>query len=195
MLGTEDARAGGRLERRGLSDPELCVEDLGGAGGELPELGDARALDGCGRAIRRAARRFVRHRLAALQGCLAAHVGCEKKVTNRAECEQRAAESCAGRVARLAGDAPRLGAAIERGCADVDFAVARAPHGGNVGALARRCAVLGVPELGSLADYGRCLARAHACVVDDVVRYEAPRAAEWLGGWPAPGDACPGAPD
>jgi hypothetical protein len=195
MVGTEDARAGARIERGGLADPQLCVEDLGGAGPDLPELADARALDGCGRAIRRSARRFVRHRLAALQGCLAARVGCAKKVTDRAECEERAAESCAGRVARLAVDPSQLGTAIERGCGDLDFALARDPNGGNVGALAGRCAALGVPELGSLADYGQCLARAHACVVDDVVRYEAPRAAEWLGRWPAPGGACPGAPD
>jgi hypothetical protein len=191
LVETEDPRAGARLARGGLSDAQLCVDDLGGADPGLPELADARALDACSRAVRRAARRFVRHRLVALQGCVAARAGCLKKGTGREECERRAAEGCAARVARLAVDRPRFAAALERGCAELDFALTRDPNGGNVAALAGRCAELGVPELRSLADYEQCLARAHACAVDDVVRYEAPRAAEWIGTWPAPSGACP----
>ena len=45
--------------------------------------------------------------------------------------------------------------------------------------------------LDSLADYARCLAARHACAIDEMVRFEAPRADEWIGTWPGAPGTCP----
>jgi hypothetical protein len=57
------------------------------------------------------------------------------------------------------------------------------------------CSAYGVPALDSLGDYVQCLARRHACATDELLRFEAPRADEWVGPWPAPAGACPAEPE
>jgi hypothetical protein len=110
-------------------------------------------------------------------------------------CEQRAGETCAARTDRLAIDPQRLVEAIDRACGGLDFTLVRSTAAGNLVALESRCAALGIPDLGTLAAYEECLARQHACDVDDLLRYQAPHSGEWVGAWPAPGGACPGAVD
>jgi hypothetical protein len=118
------------------------------------------------------------------------------KATSRREaCEQRARETCDARKNRLAVDPQRLVAAIERGCGALDFALVRGIAGANVGALASRCAALGIPDVSTLAAYEQCVTRQHACAVDDLLRFEAPRSPEWIGAWPSPGGDCPDATD
>lgn len=185
---------GARLACAGRRDADLCVADLGGPDPDAPELAEARAIDACGRAVRRAARRFARHRLAVLQSCLAADAGCAA-AADRDACRQRARVRCAARVAQLAPDPALLGAAIARGCGALDFALAREPAAANLGALASACVALGGPEPRSFAEHAQCLARSEACSIDDVLRAAIVEAAAGLGGWPAPGGACPGAPD
>jgi len=58
----------------------------------------------------------------------------------------------------------------------------RQPYGANLGALAAECALFGVPGpgLGTFADYKQCLLRQHTCGVEELLRFEVPRAAELL---------------
>jgi hypothetical protein len=168
----------------------LCIADVGGADPAAPPLENARAVDGCMRAVRRAGRAFARHRLATLQSCLAAHAACLKPSANGA-CAARAEQTCAARKARLGGDEARLSSSVRRACAALDFAVLRSEAGANLDGEAARCASFGVPALQSLADYEQCIARQHACAVDELLRFQAPRADDWIGGWPAPAVACP----
>ncbi len=187
---TEEPRAGARLRQGGGAGGDTCIDDLGGPDPEAPALDDGRAIEACNRALHRAGRRFAGHRLASLQSCLAARASCLKSSVGREACERRAAATCQTRRDRLAADEERLASTIDRACAGLDFAILAAEAGANVGALRPTCAALGVPDLASLADYERCLARHHACAVDDLLRFQAPRALEWIGGWPSPGGAC-----
>ncbi len=192
---TEEARTGARLARGGLAGGDVCVDDLGGADPDAPDAADAHAFDGCTRAVRLAGRRFLRHRMTTLQGCVAAHASCLKATSGAEACEARAIEACNARIARLADDPARFIATVDRGCHGVDFAALRAADGGNVAALASRCADLGVPALDSLAAYEQCILREHACAVDTLLASEAPRSTEWLTASPAPGGHCPGSSD
>ena len=134
-----------------------------------PENPDARALDACSRAVRRAGRRFATHRLAHLQSCLAAHASCLKHDVRPRGVRASAPTRPAPRARRASPAMPaRLAATIERGCGGLDFdARARRGRCQPRRLWRRRCAALGVPALASLADYEQCLARQHACAVDD----------------------------
>lgn len=192
LVATEDPRTGARLARGGALATGLCIADVGGAGREASELAETRALEACGRTLRRAARTFTRRRLASLQRCVAAEAACLGAPAQGA-CRARAAASCGARSARLDADGPRLAATITRGCGALDFALVRSEIGLHLGATAE-CAAYGVPALDSLDDYVRCLAGRHACAIDEIVRFEAPRADEWVATWPTVG-ACPAEPD
>ncbi len=192
LVETEEPRLGARIGRGGMAGADVCVADLGGPDPEGPELTEARALDGCSRAIRRAGRRFVRHRVSTLQSCLVTHTSCLRTASGRDACHERARVTCDARKTRLAADPDRLAATIERGCGGIDMTLVRASAGVNLEALEARCAELGVPSLGTIAAYAQCLAHEHACGVDEILRYEAPRSDGWLGAWPPPGGVCPG---
>ncbi len=188
-VATEDPRAGARLARGGALAMGLCVADVGGGAREGAELAETRALEACSRTIRRAARTLTRRRLAGLQRCVAAEATCLAAPANVA-CRVRAAAACRARTARFAADGTRLAATIERGCGALDFALLRSEIGLHLGATAG-CAAHGVPALDALADYVRCLAGRHTCATDEMVRFEAPRADEWIGTWPAAPGTCP----
>jgi hypothetical protein len=54
--------------------------------------------------------------------------------------------------------------------------VLRQPNAANLDGSAAECAQFGVPALGDLEQYKQCVFQQHECRVEELLRFEAPRA-------------------
>jgi hypothetical protein len=177
-------RTGELLRVAGVpSEARACLADYGGDGAGIGDPRTAgKAVDQCAAALRKAGSRFLGATLKGLQKCVALIVTCVQRKPGDDVCLAKAARKCDATFAKLAGADDALGTAIGRRCgpAALPFVNAATPTGLNVDALADLCAVYGVAPLDSLAQYGICVARQHQCLAEELLRFEAPRAAELL---------------
>ncbi len=178
LLAVEEPRAGQLIALvDGSLAGDACLPILGGTDSD----GQAGAqLLRCGLRIKRVARRMVARRLAALARCASAAFGCLQTEQGDERCYRRVRTRCDRAVARIDTDASALGPAIAKECGGIDFALLHSPAGAHLAGLAAECAARGVSDLATLGDYQLCLYRHHACIVEDILRFESPRVEEML---------------
>jgi hypothetical protein len=190
-------RVGELLAFLGLAlDPGSCLPSFGGSGDGLGDpTGAGKAFDACDKTLVATGAKLLDKRIKTFTKCVDLVFACLQKKPGDDECLVAAETKCDAAVAKLDKDQAKLGGAIAKKCGtpELAFAILAAPLGGNVEGLASMCADLGVDPLASLADYQTCLLRRHACVVDDLLQLEAPRAAELLAivGRTTGGAGCP----
>jgi hypothetical protein len=197
VFGVHVPRVGELLAFLGLAvDPESCLPSFGGSGDGLGDpSGTGKAFDACDKTLVATGAKLLDKRIKTFAKCVDLVFACLQKKPGDDECLVAAETKCDAAMAKLDKDQEKRGAAIGKKCgaSEIAFAILAAPLGGNLEALASLCADLGVDPLASLADYQSCLLRRHACVVDDLLQLEAPRAAELLAivGRTAGGESCP----
>ncbi len=142
-------------------------------------LGKAVAV--CGGTLTKAGRTFAGAVAKGLGGCIDKVSACIQSKPGDAKCLGKAATACDAAVAKLAAARTKLGATVDKKCADtglLPFATLAAAAALNLDALADDCAALGVGPLASLDDYIACVRRQHECSVADALRATLPRTAE-----------------
>ncbi|MEB2283139.1 MAG: SBBP repeat-containing protein [Myxococcales bacterium] len=155
-----------------------------GAGAHLGAA--AKAAVKCQKAITKAAAKLASARMKTFQKCAAAVMTCVQVKPADAKCRAKASAACAKLVAKLtatgSGAASKLAAAVGKGCGKAPLTVtdANAVAGLGFDAAAGECAALEAPPLGSLAALADCVARRHACRVDQMLENELPRLREIL---------------
>ena len=141
----------------------------------------AKAAAACQKAILKAGSGFGGTRLQSLEACVAGASGCVQLKPGDAACLTKAGGACAKQTAKLASQELKLTTAIDAKCTTAMLAALQGADGLNFDALAVECATLGTGGVGTLPDYEECLLRQHECGVEDMLRFEAPRAEELLG--------------
>jgi hypothetical protein len=172
-----------------------CLEDRGGTGESPPDAAAGRAVARCVASVDKAGAKLAATAQSQLGGCLTALLRCARAPSADPACGEAARERCDGGSLRVARAESRLLATLARRCArtPLGFDGLASAAGANLAALAGECTALGT-GVSSLADYGQCLLRHHVCQVEDVVRFDVPRAAELLAQIerPASSGYCPG---
>lgn len=155
-----------------------------GAGAGLSDA--AKAAVKCQRAITKAGTKLASARFKTFQKCAAAVTTCIQVKPSDAKCRTKAGATCTKQLAKLSaagsGAAAKLAAAIGKGCGKAPLTVADvlAAPGLAFDARAGECAALEAPPSGSLAALADCVARHHACRVDQMLENELPRLRELL---------------
>jgi len=197
MLSTEVARTGELLRVLGTDlGARSCVDDLGGAGVGLGDPREGKALDKCQRGSASAAAAFATATLKRLQKCVDVVFTCIQTKPNDPSCLPRARLACERQLAKLTGDAAKLRTGIDRKCATAALAMLKSTTGLNLTDLLATCTPYGITQIDMLGDYTECLLHQHTCVAEEMLLFEAPRAAELLGivGQSLPGGPCPRTP-
>ena len=181
MIALQVPRAPELLALIGISlGSDTCLDGVDPTGG-LGNAGDSgRAVTRCTRAIQRAATRFASARLGALGRCVRGIYTCVERKVGDTGCIVHARERCDRDFENIDTDSVLVGPAIVKACGQIDPTVLRAENGAAFDKLAAACAARGVSELGTLSDYQLCLFRQHACLVEDLARFESPRIEELL---------------
>jgi hypothetical protein len=183
LFQTHEPRAEEMLELLGLDlGEDSCLEDREGEGEPIedPELG--RPLAKCQGALRKASTGFVARKLKQMAGCLRLLFGCAQNEPGDDECVDSATSKCDKAFASVEKEVLKLGAIVGKSCGTLPIAALTEPDGLGADVLLPVCVTLGVDGIGSAHDYGNCVVRQHECAVDDIVRFQAPRAAEMLAG-------------
>jgi hypothetical protein len=142
---------------------------------------EAKAIDKCQRAIDKGAASFVATKLKSLRSCFDALFRCIQRKPEDDACLQKAVRTCDKTLLRVAAQAAKLRAAIDRGCAQdaIPFASLITANGADLGELTAPCAAHGI-AIDSLRHYEDCLLAHLECAAEEQMRVAAPRAAELL---------------
>lgn len=160
--------------------PDVCLDDFGGDGEHVDDAATGKALDKCGKAIAKAAAGFAAKRLGSLEKCADAVFNCVQVQGGTDACRGKARTACEKEFGNFATEDAKLRAAVDKGCTAIDITTLRAARGVNLAASEAKCAAVGVPDVGTLAEYEQCLLQHHACEVADLLRFESPRAEDLL---------------
>ncbi len=161
---------------------DTCFADHGTGGGAAGSVDLGKTLEKCAGAVKKAGRAFAAARLRGFAACAQKVFTCVQRKQEDPDCIAKASKSCIASIGKANAAAAKVAPAIEKRCSGtiVAFNTLKSAAGANLGALATECAAYGVPSLTTLADYESCIIAQHACVADDLLRYEAPRAAALL---------------
>jgi hypothetical protein len=164
-----------------LRDGFGCLTVHAGPGaGVVDTQGVGKALVKCVGAMRKAGTRFVSKKLRSLERCVDAVFVCEQSKRDDAKCPPKASATCVKAFAQIADEEQKLQASVAAACPAELYAKLRGVLGANLDVLAAECARYGVADLGTAVDigaYAQCLARQHECRVEELMEFEAPRAA------------------
>jgi hypothetical protein len=181
LFALEMPRARQLLSAFGVPVP-ACLEGVGGAALDVGDVDVGKALEKCQKAIKKAGRAFAAKKLKSLQKCVDAVFGCVQLAVDAAAfpaCLAKARGACDKEFAKIGGAAAAIAPAIDKKCAGLGAPLFDGA-GLDLDAVTADCAALDVAALGTLADYEECLFRQHECLVEDLLAFEAPRAAELL---------------
>ncbi|HEY2385783.1 MAG TPA: choice-of-anchor tandem repeat NxxGxxAF-containing protein [Candidatus Binatia bacterium] len=181
--------------------PSDALDALGclpanGSGGDLgAPKGAGKAVTACEVTLAKVGDALVAKVEKSLTACVGAVYACVTEKPGDAPCITKAQTGCAKDFTAIGDATTAFEGALAKSCAApaLAFADLAGPDGANVQVLAADCAALGVATLTSPTDYSRCLERRVACVAEDLVRFEAPRAGEMLAlvGHPLQSPFCP----
>ncbi len=183
MFDVEEPRSRELLDLAGVSlASSTCLVDHGGTGAGAGSADLGKALEKCAGAIKKAGRAFAAARLKGFSSCAQRVFTCVQKKQEDPACIAKASDACTGAIAKANAAVAKLAPAIDKRCAGtiVAFNTLKSDVGANLGALTAECAAFGVPALNNLAQYESCVLAQHACSADDLLRFEAPRAASLL---------------
>jgi hypothetical protein len=163
-----------------LANLSGCLGDHPGSGaGVLDTDAVGKPLDKCQKAIRKAGAKFVTNKLKSLQGCVDTIFTClETKPADAACITQKAVGKCSKALVKVATEEAKLRDTIDKKCAQalVAYDTLRQADASNLDALATECARFGVSDLSTLEQYKNCLVQQNECRVEELLRFEAPRA-------------------
>ncbi len=171
-----------------------CLLDLGGAGNVADPKAIGKPLDKCQTLAKKAAAGFTAAKLKGLGSCATTIFACIQTKPGDTKCTGKAAAKCATAITgAIPAAAAKVDAKIAAGCGAI-FAEAGAANAIHVDALATSCQDVGVGALASAGDWARCVTRRHACAVEGMQPFLAPRFAALLAdlGQSATSDFCPG---
>jgi hypothetical protein len=160
------------------ADPDCPAPADGGGQGIGGAAG--RDLARCALALRKAGPRYAGRRVLRLQKCVAAASKCVQRKPGDGACLDRAGATCAKERAAFGLDESVVVAAVEKSCGGLALADVRAAAGLGFAAEDAPCLSEGAAAPATIADLAACLQRGHACRADQIVGFEAPRAAELL---------------
>jgi hypothetical protein len=188
LVGNRIPRAA-ELFRFAGRDPDVELPCLGTAGdGNGANVGaKAKAAVKCQQGITKAGAKFAGARQKTVQKCADAVAKCLQTKPGDAKCRTKAGTTCAKLFAKLTaagkGAAAKLAAAITKSCTKAPLVLADVLGGAglDVDALTVECLALGGANPASLADVADCIARRHACRVDQMLERATPRLRELLG--------------
>jgi hypothetical protein len=198
LFTVEEPRAGELVVRAGMDLGQFpCLANFNGGGsvGNPKHLG--RALMRCEATIKKAGRKFVTKKLGSLEKCVDGVFRCLTSKPGDALCLGKAQNTCDKEFVKIETETGKLGLAVDKKCAAIDFgAVLSEPSGAQLAAPATECAMFGVPALDTYGAYKECLMRQHECRVEELLRFEAPRAPQMLasGGQVPQSSFCPTPP-
>ena len=184
IFAVQEPRARELLDLVGLTPPPTsCLPDYGGTGEDVGNVNVGGAIAKCEDAIKVVGRKFARTKLKRLEKCVNAVFSCVQTKPNDAGCLQKADTKCDKQFAQFAADEEKIAPAIEKRCSvgQIAYDVLRAADAANLDALAAECALYGVPDVATLANFELCVFRQHACRVEELMRFQAPRIEEMLG--------------
>lgn len=187
ILDVEEPRAKELLRVAGVAPASvaalLCLRDRGGDGADLgAPLGAGKAVTTCESRVTKAGNAFVAKRLKRLASCVGAVFACVTTKPGVDACLGKAHAACDKAFTALDAAAATFAGMVTQACGPpaVAFAVVQAAAGADVAPLASDCGTLGVASLAAPADLATCLVRRHVCEVEELLRFEAPRAASLL---------------
>ena len=178
-----------------------CLPDHAGTGAGVNDpSGTGKAITKCTATLQKAATAFVKAKLGSLAKCVNTVLAC-RQLKPGVACLTKASDTCDKAFTKIASATTKLVSAVDKSCTEsvIAYASLRTTNAANLAALATECAAHGVANLDTLAQYETCLFRQHECRVEDLLRFEAPRAAELLqavghelrSGFCPPRGACP----
>jgi hypothetical protein len=157
----------------------LSAEPLGAQA--LPDPARAKALDKCHILLERTGAKFAVKKLKALEKCVDGVHKCLQTKPGDARCISQARERCEEQLPVAAAEEAKLVDVVVRKCGS-DLAVADLidPAGLDFESLRNVCEQQFGIALDDLAGVGTCLARQHACELEKMFTFAAPRAASLL---------------
>jgi cysteine-rich repeat protein len=193
LLEVQEPRAMELMRFAGVNATALlpCLVDHGGNGENLNDpKGAGKAVESCEKTIKKTGIKFVSKKLKSLQKCADAVFTCVQTKPGETKCMDKANATCTKELDKIAQEEAKIGPAIDKKCADseIAYAVLGASNAANLDALAMECALYGVGSLSTLADYKQCVFQQHECRVEELVRFEVPRAEELFGALTPPVD-------
>lgn len=165
------------------ADAQFPCLGAGSGGGDRDDR--AKAVVKCQGAIAKAAVKFASARAKTVQKCAASLHACVQVKPTDAKCRTKAGAGCVKQFAKLTapgkGAAAKLSAAVTKSCtkAPLTLADVLATNGAGFDLLGGECTALD-GGLGSIAGLADCVARRHACRVDQMLENELPRIRELL---------------
>jgi hypothetical protein len=182
LVGLEIPRAPELLAAVGLDPasaaPCLPATPAGSAAG-LGEAAGAKQAVKCQKALAKAALAFAVGRQSAAEKCAVSGYACVLAGATPA-CLAKTRAVCAGPFAKLAGHDAKLRAALAKACTSLAPAELLGPTGIAFGERGGACGARGVPTLTTTDDVATCLARHHACHVEQILESARPRLRELL---------------
>jgi len=184
-----------------LANLTSCLVDHSGAGAGVADK-DAvgKPLEKCQTAIRKAGAKFVLKKLKSLELCVDTIFTClQTKPADPVCVTEKARGKCEKEFVKIDSEANKLRSSIDKKCAGelIQYDTLRQADAANLDALAAECPRFGVPAPSDLEEYKLCILQQHDCRVEELLRFEAPRARkmiESLGLDPPPrfpSDFCP----
>jgi hypothetical protein len=148
----------------------------------LPDADAARAASRCQKAIKKAGAAFANGKLKLLQKCVDAVFDCVQLKPEKPECVTKAGDTCTRQFAKIAGAEDKLSAAILKRCAPPALTAPQLLEGDGLGYgnLDAECSAQFGIALTDVATIAQCVTLHHECRVEELLRFEAPRADEML---------------
>ncbi len=182
LLAIELPRARELLTLTGVGLP-ACLDGAAGPGLGADDAKVGKTLVKCHKAVEKSGLAFARKERQGLQKCIDGVFGCvqlKSDATAFPACLTKARAACDKGFAKIAASAAAIGPAIDKQCGGIGTGLLDA-SGLDLDAPTTVCTAHGVDSLASLADYEECLFRQHACLVEELIAFETPRAVEMLG--------------
>ena len=164
-----------------LRDGLACLPVHGGTG-QGAGAPEGKAVAKCAAAITRGGARFVARKLSSLEKCVDRLFTCEQTKQDNPRCPAGAGTACVKVFQQIATAEQKLEAGIASACPAELYTTMRDAPGANLAVLDAECARYGVADLSQdVGQYTQCLVRQHECRVEELLAFEAPRAAVLIG--------------
>jgi hypothetical protein len=182
MADLEAPRLNELLTRGSVAAVLPCLPAHAGTGDGIGNVDTGKALVKCAGALTKAAAKFAKTNQKSLEKCVDALFRCEQTKSADPACDTKAGQVCVKEYVKIAAAELKVDAAAAKACPATLYPALRDALGTNLAALDTECVRFGVPVLtGDVGQYVDCLVRQHECRVEELMTYEAPRAAALIG--------------